>query len=230
MARVLVDASNLHVGGGVQVGGLLPRRGGRPGVVVPCRSVRLAGLRHVRGVHCGVEQRHRAHALTSEPARRRSILAIGATVGARTRSIRRVLRRLRPEYGLSRARKRISGFADVTTVVQPPQSVQATGLYRRGRFEARKRVSRASFARQDALIAESEEMKSALVALGRSPKRSTSSRTPTTGSLTNRRVGSPSEWIRSSGDTLLAYATRPYAHKNLDFLPLVRREFRRDTG
>ena len=230
MARVLVDASNLHVGGGVQVAASFLDE-----VAGPASSSLVGQFDWLDSVT------YEASTAVSNnvTARTRSRLNL-LVVDRSWRSVQRwVPGRDRfdvsfvvfgPEYGLSRARKRISGFADVTTVVQPPQSVQATGLYRRGRFEARKRVSRASFARQDALITESEEMKSALVALGRSPEA-----VHVVPNTYNGVFDQPSRWLpvrvdRSSGDTLLAYATRPYAHKNLDFLPLVRREFRRGTG
>lgn len=127
-----------------------------------------------------------------------------------------------PEYSLRRAKYRIVGFADVTSIYPRPKGVRKPTIGRRARQWLRGIVSRYLHKKPDLLIVETDEIKNQLMlAIGRRPE--------TVRVVSNTLHGvfsKPEQWRPLSrvperahhDDSLICYVTRGYPHKNLDFL------------
>lgn len=125
-----------------------------------------------------------------------------------------------PIYSTSRTGKRIMGYADVTSVYQNP--VGATGV----RSRLRARFSRIEVTRQDLVIVETgalaEQLKKVLGSSA--PEVEVISNAPNSRVLeasTDEKLASLLSAARRPGEILLGYPTRPYPHKNMEYLPQV---------
>ncbi|MCW2853071.1 MAG: glycosyltransferase, partial [Nocardioides sp.] len=212
-------ASNLHVGGGVQVGASL------------IDEIALLADDHywtklIANTSFEVSSSVAANALAS------SLDRLGCEVfdrrPLRPASIWRDLRRpceaslvvFGPIYSLPRASRRILGFADVTSVYSTSCSSRSRRTTLRGW------LSRTEASLQDLLLVETTAMATQV-------RHAVTRRCPpiaVVANAVNRRVVSTEDdpdlrerVLAARGDSVhvLAYPTRPYAHKNMKFLPLV---------
>lgn len=225
-----VIASNLHAGGGVQAAAslldeiaLLSTSGEWRGVAdlidAEVSSEVLANLHpatHER-IPVKVVNRRPSH-LTSKLSDVRGRSAVAFTVFG-------------PLYSAPRASRRIMGYADVTSVYPFPTTA---GIPRRDKAQRslRSGLSRTEASRQDALVVETDAMRDRLrdVLGSRCPQ------VAVVANAVNARVLDAGlddqmcdlfEHERRTSDVLFCYPTRDYPHKNLEFLPLVRRELQR---
>lgn len=218
MSGVLIDASNLNTGGGVQVAASLIteladlRREGDP--IVPsdltieisqavadnCRPEAISDL------SCRVANRSPFKATRWKPAQ--VTFDVTFTVFG-------------PEYGAPRGRRRIVGFADVTSVYPHPKELPSPDVVTRGRRAVRGMVSRKLTSRADHIVVETTALKSRLVTRGVG-----SAEAITVVPNTYHRIfDRPKDWTplhilppRLPSARRLAYVTRGYPHKNLPFL------------
>lgn len=138
-----------------------------------------------------------------------------------------------PEYGPRRARFRIQGFADSTVLGPPPEGVPRGGPAQRARMELRSRVSRTLFRRADELVVETAATRQALTrVLGLEP-----SSIHVVPNSVNGVFHQPDRWSippaalgLESSSPILTYITRHYPHKNVDFLGELALAMDRATG
>lgn len=225
VAPYRVIASNLHVGGGVQVAAslldeaaamgdeprwsdLLDRTVFEVSPMVARNTVHdtLGRLPHI--------VRHRRPGDVSSLAR--------DTI-SRSRAS---LSLFGPVYSRPRAKRRLMGYADVTSIYPP-----ITG-HRTWKGRARARLSLLELTMQDLVIVETVAMRSRIIQElgGRAPE------IRVVPNAVNGRVLSASRDDQLAGTIsaanldaglTLAYPTRDYPHKNLEFLPRVARELAR---
>lgn len=227
-ASVLLDMSNLVVGGGVQVGAslldevatlatdheALSRWPWLPNVVVEASDVVIS---NATGSWSDLDVR----VVDGRPAarlRRRQDghrFDVSFTVFG-------------PDYGPRRARTRIVGFADVTSLF--PEYAGVSGRRARARHALRSRVSRSSFRRADLIVAESAYVTSALEERWGIPKHGMR----VVPNVLNRVFEDPS--LRQPVDAggalrpSFAFPTRAYPHKNLAVLGPAARILQEEHG
>lgn len=230
MTTVLIDASNLHVGGGVQVASSFLdeladlTRSLDPVAIWPSEvrvEVSDAVMAQISSntvstlgpVLC---DRHPMQLWRWIPAKRQfdvSFVVFG------------------PEYGFPRAARRAVGFADGASVLPRPRSLKPLTGLTRVRTVFRDYLSRAIQSRASLLITESEVLAAALRAS--SPGMPEIEIVPNT---INGIFSTPSRWtpvprltVRDNVFTV-CYVARAYAHKNHKILPEVAIQLRQKFG
>lgn len=122
-----------------------------------------------------------------------------------------------PIYSMPRSSRRVMGYADVTSVY-PPVNGRPTW-----RSTIRGWLSRVEASRQHVLVAETAAMAAQTErALSRVPAIEVISNAVNMralGSIDDARLRRQIEGVKRQAELVLAYPTRPYPHKNLDFLP-----------
>src|SRR5690349_18508865 len=158
--RVLVDMSNLVVGGGLQVGASFLDELSRI-IKEPASSVRWPWL-----VDLAVEA---SEQVVANSTARGAGLRLDVVNGRPAARLRRRPRKhefdvsftvFGPDYGPRRARVRIVGFADVTSLF--PEFARVEGVRPRALHALRRRVSKRIFLTADHVIAESNHVSVAL--------------------------------------------------------------------
>lgn len=221
MTRVLIDASNLHVGGGVQVAGSFLDE--------------LAGLTRERDASATWPSEIRVEASTQVIAQL-SADTIGTLHPVQrdrhpTQLWRWIPRRrpfgvsfavFGPEYGYPRAVRQVVGFADVTAVFPRPRSVEPPRGYLRARIALQGYLSRALCSRAWLVITESESTATALGAsLRRVPEIEVVPNTINSIFAAPQRWQPVPCWEVRDGHYTICYVARAYAHKNHGVLPEV---------
>ncbi|MFT3873069.1 MAG: glycosyltransferase [Nocardioides sp.] len=222
--RYRLIASNLHVGGGVQVASSLideiaqlvddPEWGPLIGRTDMEISTSVA-----HNIAAASSARLSARTVDRRPGRPGSLAwpAVARYAGSFTV--------FGPIYALPRADRRIMGYADVTSIYPPPVGVAST------KARIRRALSRFEVGLQDTLVVETDSFRERIhTELGdRAP------RIVVVPNTVNRRVlDAPLDEsiaarvaaARAQGEVVLAYPSRPYPHKNFSFLPKVAGELR----
>lgn len=220
---VLIDASNLHSGGGVQVAASFLDE--------------LAALAEQPDVMDRYPWLGQIHVEVSNEVRADVTLRTLSALSLRTvdRHPRHLLRRrcggydlsfavFGPEYGPGRARRRVVGFADSTVIQRRPAGVPRPTMGKRLRNEVRAVVSRAFFRRAHLLVVETEATRDDLAAALGFDRESIR----VVPNSVNGVFDEPGRWRPVDGLPelprgvhLLAYVSRAHPHKNIDFLGLV---------
>lgn len=228
-ASVLVDLSNLVVGGGVQVGASfldeLSRLTDDPGacrrwpwlsdLVVEASDVVVANVTEpLSGLPLRVVDGRPAARLRRLPGRRP--YDVSFTVFG-------------PDYGPRRARTSVVGFADVTSLF--PEFAEIRGRGARLKHAVRCRVSRRRFQSADLLVVESAHIAAALTGRWRVP----SERITVVPNVLNRVFDdearqTPLRVEQLGAAPLVAFPTRPYPHKNLRVLGAAARALEEEHG
>jgi glycosyltransferase involved in cell wall biosynthesis len=217
--RVLIDASNLHVGGGVQAAAsfidelhLLRGRGAASWLacadVVVSSEVWASLGEETRGSLPMTVGDTRPYRPGNWRPRRRSHDVSFTVFG--------------PEWRLPRARRRIVGYADVRSLYG---SHPAERLSRRRRlwWSARGVASRAMMRRVDVIVVETPALAARLEARGVRAR----DRIAVVSNSFSRVFDHPDEWqsvptpVPDPGIITLAYIAPGYPHKNLGFLPAL---------
>lgn len=128
-----------------------------------------------------------------------------------------------PEYSRSRARRMICGFADGTRLFSRPPGLPRRSTFAVLRSFVRRVASRRIFAGEHVLVVEAEHVRRELVHKWRwSPEQIAV--VPNTYNAVfddKSRWESPNLPISTSGKERVCYVTRGYDHKNIDFLGVV---------
>jgi glycosyltransferase involved in cell wall biosynthesis len=217
--RVLIAASNLHVGGGVQAAAsfidelhLLRGREAAPWLAhvdVEVSSLVWGSLGEATREDLPITVVDtRPYGLANWRPRRRSHDVSFTVFG--------------PEWRLPRARRRIVGYADVRSLYR---SHPAEGLSRRRRmwWSARGVASRMMMRRVDVIVVETPALAARLAAKGVVPR----DRVDVVSNSFSRVFDHPDQWQPvptpdpEPGTITLAYVARGYPHKNLGFLPAL---------
>lgn len=229
MTSVLIDASNLRSGGGLQVAtSFLDELADLVDDVETTRA--FPWLSNVT-VEASPEL-----AANIQPASRRRVVSHVARRHWRDRRSWARPARLHdvsfcifgPEYGPRRARHRITGFADSTSFRFDVPGIPAVGPVAQVQSIARAAASKRLFKRSDSFIVEAPHVKQWLArAWGISP-----GSISVVSNTVNTVFGTSSRWqpIRELPPTdrpRLGYVTRLYPHKNVEFLGLLGDELRR---
>ncbi len=121
-----------------------------------------------------------------------------------------------PDYGARRARRRVVGFADVTSLF--PELAQTDGLAARVRHRGRTAVSRVCFRRADVVVVEAAHVADELTRRWGVPP----DRIRVVPNAPNGVFADPAAWapvdVPDDGLPRLCYPTRAYPHKNLAVL------------
>jgi glycosyltransferase involved in cell wall biosynthesis len=225
-ASVLLDMSNLVVGGGVQVGAsfldeiaslvedpaALRRWPWLSDVVVEASDVVVS---NTTGSWSGLDVRVVDGRPAARLRRRRDgqRFDVSFTVFG-------------PDYGPRRARTRVVGFADVTSLF--PEYAGVSGRRARARHAVRSRVSRRSFRAADLIVAESAYVTDALEGRWGIPAR----RLRVVPNVLNRVFEDASLrqaiGVEIGGRPAFAFPTRAYPHKNLALLGAAARILREE--
>lgn len=219
-AAILIDASNLHGGGGVQVAASFLDE--------------LAQL--VEEKHESVHWINRLHVEASE----RVIVDLAATTLAALDPTVKNRRPTQfrywlpvplkfdvsftifgPEFGVSRARRRIVGFADVTSVCPRPMSLKTFKGWARYRHQLRGHISRSLHSRVDLVIVETQSLSDIL-----DDQLSPAPPIKVVPNAVNGVFSQPNRWrpvklpepAEAPGTLLLSYVARAYPHKNHEIL------------
>lgn len=222
--RVLINAANLRHGGGVQVAAsfldelatlvqeapALEQFPWLPDVEVLASPEVLLNTREATVASLGVQQR-------------------SATVDLRALLRRRVdvsFTVFGPEYVPTRARHRVVGFADGTSL--RPELVPVTMRSRRGHWWLRRWVSRALFTRVETLVTEAPHVAQQLADRWRIDPDRVHVIPNTVHAVFDR----PEDWlpsplVREQEVPHVLFVTRGYAHKNLSVLGFVGEEMER---
>jgi glycosyltransferase involved in cell wall biosynthesis len=219
VARVLIDASNLHVGGGVQVAAsfidelhLLRTRDTTPwladiDVEVSTQVWESLSPEARRGLPTTVLDT-RPHRPANWRPRRRSH-DVSLTVFG-------------PDWRLPRGRRRVVGFADVRSLY-PSHPAEQLSRRRRLWWLARGVAARAMMRRVDVIIVETTALAARLEARQVVPR----DRVCVVSNSVSRVFDHPEQWeavptpVPDPGTVTLAYVARGYPHKNLGFLPAL---------
>lgn len=230
MTRVLIDASNLHVGGGVQVAGsFVDELGGLireqdesatwpSEICVEVSTEVMAQLSPdtIRTLRPLRRERRPAQPWRWLPRRRRfdvSFVVFG------------------PEWGYPRALRRVVGFADVTAVFPRPSSLEPLAGLTRAQTELRGQLSRWLHSRAWLLISETEYTAAALVrSLPRVPNIEVVPNTANSIFSTPQRWRPVPQLAVRDGHYAICYVARPYHHKNHQVLPEVAAHLRDSYG
>ena len=226
MASVLIDASNLRVGGGVQAAAsfidelsdlrrdpqVVERHPWLPTAVVECSATV-------------------AESMKTDPKAFSSLRIVDRSP--------RELRRwfpvrdqydvsfvvFGPEYSARRARRRIVGYADVRSVYPSPRG-EVLSARSAWRWRIRGVLSRLLMRRPDRIVVETEAFGARVVARRIAPPE----RITVVSNAYNATFDEPDTWVRPEtlpdkidADYVLAYVARGYAHKNHPFLTEVSR-------
>ena len=224
MTRVLIDAANLRVGGGVQVAAsfldeladlvtdevMLARFPWLSGTTVEVSPTVAADASESTGaiLQWHVCDRKPLQLARWVPTPRAPLYDVSFVVFG-------------PEYGLARARRRIAGFADVTSVYPRPPELVAPSWRRRARGALRGMASRRLFLSAEVIVVETTAMAEHLCRrMGITP-----GSVRVVSNTYNRIFDEPERWLppppaarNADGEHVLIYVARGYPHKNLDFL------------
>jgi glycosyltransferase involved in cell wall biosynthesis len=231
---VLVDASNLHEGGALQVAASFLDEVAELSTD-PDKLARWPWLSDVR-----VEASSEVLANVS-PTTRRRLRCVEHN--RRPGDLRRWLARgarydvsfvvFGPEYGRARATRSLVGYADVTSIYPLPRGMPRPGVGQAIRTQVRSRLSRRLTRRADVVVVETTAMAKRLHAGAGIPMR----RIRVVPNTYNRVFDQPERWEvpfvlpqPRPTEQRLAYVTRGYAHKNLDFLGAVSEVSRDEHG
>lgn len=213
VARVRVIASNLHVGGGVQVAASLLNEWAREGV----RSSLPENL--VCEVSPSVHENLLPGTRRDLPivVKRRRPLSIRHWCADLLHRDEATLVVFGPTYFPLRSKRRIYGYADVTSLYDPATyspSARATAVQRARRWWSRRWVARA-----DVVIVETTALRDRLSSVLR--QRMPKNILVVPNAVNEDVLTSTGQWQfeRQEGELLLAYPARPYPHKNFEFLP-----------
>ena len=227
-ASVLVDMSNLVVGGGVQVGASFVDELGRlqedpearrrwpwlSDVVVEASDIVVANVTRTHpGLAVSVVDGRPAARLRRRPGRR--TFDVCFTVFG-------------PDYGPRRARSHVVGCADVTSLF--PEFAAIQGRRAKLRHVVRARVSRRLFRRADLVVTESSFVKAALA----DRWRISADRVRVVPNVLNQVFHDGSRQVPLHVELpelpVFAFPTRPYPHKNLAVLGAAERVLRDEHG
>lgn len=225
---VLVDLSNLVVGGGVQVGASF---------VDELSRLHLDDRARERWPWLGDLTVEASEVVMENSSTRGAGLRISVVNGRPLARLRRLPRRRRfdvsftvfgPDYGARRARKRVVGFADVTSLF--PEFAGIQGHRARARHAVRRRMSQLLFSSADRIVAESAYVTTALSERWRiSPARMDVVPNVLNQVFDDVSLQVPLE-LRLTDHPVFAYPTRAYPHKNLDVLGAAARIAQEDHG
>lgn len=205
--RVLIDASNLHVGGGIQVATAFLTE-----LLHPAQWDTFTE-QHPWLLDCriSVSSEVRANLTETLPAEGRKRLA-RLEGDKRSRSHTRFTV-FGPTYTRAKAFRHIMGFADVTSIYDWPHELPVRSLRQR----VRKPLALLSFRRADVLVVETRAVKDRLVDLGFS-----ASRVKVVANSCHPLFAAGGVWRpkqREQGEPYrLLYVARAYPHKNHEFL------------
>lgn len=214
--RVLLDLSNLVVGGGVQVGASF---------VDELNRLTTAGE---APSWLSTAQLEVSRAVADNLTRPAAAVAVRVVDGRPWTRVRRLPRRpefdvcftvFGPAYGPRRGVVAITGFADVTSLV--PEWSMVTGPRARLRHLVRRTVSRRSFLAADRIVVESPSVASELAVRWSVPVARIATVPNVTHDVFTTREGRREVSVPRTDGLVLAYPTRPYPHKNLAFLGRV---------
>lgn len=217
--RVLVDASNLRAGGGVQVAGsfldelarfsddasLVSRYPWIETVDVEATPEVIANLAPDTAQRLGVVETNRGrldrHAWTTKPTHDVAFTVFG------------------PLYGRRRGRHEIVGMADVTSIYSVPETRAGHSVVKRRLTTLRRVASRALFSRADEIIVEATHVRTQLQRQWHYPQSKVHVVPNCVNALFKTRpIASPQErhgWI---------FVTRAYPHKNIGLLGRIGEE------
>ena len=213
---VLLDASNLHVGGGIQVAASLIDE-----------LARIPKHEHAWLDSLVIE----ASPLVCQAASSTALELLGVReIYRRPRHWRNWMPRRRkfgvsfvifgPEFGARRADHRIVGYADVTSIY-PPAGAGDRPWHRRARWAIRGWISRTLIRTADEVVVETEAMADRLYERVRIPR----SQIRVVSNTYNALFDDPTRWSDPislpegpPGSVTFAYVARGYPHKNIDFL------------
>lgn len=229
-ARVLLDASNLAVGGGVQVAASLVDefRKLRTDSVITAAHPWLARVTY----HLSPEVAENLTTPLPDPAihiQSRRWAQPGIWVRRREDEFDLQLTVFGPRYGRRLAPVTITGIADVTSIYPWPEGVPVGSLMTRLKRAIRGPVARRLFARESFLVSES----SSLLKVFQDESGFCPKRTQVIPNVVNAAVAEPSSRVPlgvdlragvDEGTVLLCYVARLYPHKNHALLPKVRSE------
>ncbi len=220
---VLIDASNLRGGGGLQVGA---------SVVDELAGIASEG--DPRWPWLGSARVQISPEVLLGCTRELSALDIEVVAGSPLRSLTKpraprrydvALTIFGPDYAPRRARRQIVGFADGTSLW--PELAHATGPTRRSKACVRRHVSRAAFRRADTVITESAHTAAALVARWRLPPSQVEVVPNTVNAVFGHPGGQLAVHLPAAAGNTLCYPTRAYPHKNIDILGAAAEELAR---
>ncbi|KAI5912972.1 glycosyltransferase family 4 protein [Thauera sp. 2A1] len=232
MARVLINAANLHVGGGVQVA---------TSFVLECsESLRSRTSRRWSiYVSSAVDRNLKAAGFKPDPSLDYRVLDIHgiASLSAKNAHLFRgfdlIFTVFGPLYVLGRIRSHVAGFAQPWIIYPENEVAERLGLGQRLKLRAKFALQWFFFARAERLVVELGHVKDRLERVkGFHP-----SRVDVVSNCVSALYFDESKWApvpafaEAEADVVrVGFVTRDYAHKNLDFLPRVGRELARISG
>jgi glycosyltransferase involved in cell wall biosynthesis len=230
MTTVLIDASNLHVGGGVQVAGSFLdelaalSREQDPAATWPS-AVRVEASTEVMAqlspdtivtLNPIATDRHPSQVRRWIP--RRPLFDVSFVVFG-------------PEWGYARAVRRVVGFADVTAVFPRPSSLEPLTGFTRAATAIRGHLSRWLHSRAWLLVSETEYTAAALArSLPHVPDIEVVPNTANSIFSTPERWKPVPQLKVPDGHYAICYVARPYDHKNHRVLPEVAAHLRNKYG
>lgn len=228
--RVLVDMSNLVVGGGLQVGASF---------LDELSRIRADEASHERWPWLADIVVEASEQVVANSTTRGAGLRVDVVNGRPGARLRRLPRRpefdvsftvFGPDYGPRRARRRVVGFADVTSLF--PEFAGIRGARPLAMHAVRRRVSRRIFLTAERIVAESAHVTAALhERWGIDP-----ARLRVVPNVLNRVFDDASQQtpldldLDIDGARVFAYPTRAYPHKNLAVLGAARRIVTASSG
>lgn len=137
-----------------------------------------------------------------------------------------------PTYGRRRAHRQIVGFGDSTVTHGVPRGIRRSSLSRRARNWVRRHVSRALFRRADTLVVESSRTKAILQREFKMAEGDIEVIDNAYHGIFDEEVNNldrifPTDGFAGEDETLFAYVSRAYPHKNHDFCGRVGSELER---
>ena len=219
MLRVLVDASNLHIGGGVQAAAsfidelhLLRDRG-----VVPWLARVDVQVSSLVWDSLGEATRQ---GLPMTVVDTRPYRLANWRPGLRSHDVSFTV--FGPEWGLSRARRRVVGYADVRSLY-PTHPAERLSWRRRTWWVARGVAARMMMRQVDVIVVETPALAARLLTKRVVPR----DRIEVVDNSFSGVFDRPDQWQSvpmpdpEPGTITLAYVARAYPHKNLGFLPAL---------
>lgn len=232
MARILINAANLHVGGGVQVATsfilecseLLRREWGKDLSVyvssVVDRNLRAAGFEPDPSLDYRIQDIYGIGSLWPKSAKIFKGFDLVFTVFG-------------PLYVLGQIKSHVVGFAQPWIIYPANEVAERLGLIQRLKLRAKFALQWWFFARAERLVVELGHVKDRLERV----RGFQSSRVDVVSNCVSALYFDDSKWssvpalAEMESDVIrLGFVTRDYPHKNLDFLPTVGRELARISG
>ena len=232
MKSVLLDASNLHVGGGIQVAisfldELSALASENEGIAKWLTELRVEISTEIES-----QLQHQTRLRLATQVVDRRPLQLRYWIPRTTRfDVSFVI--FGPEYGKARAKRRIIGFADGTSVFGFPESLSQPSAIKQVQRRVRARVSRYLHSKADILVVESQFTADALHSTGIVRSGNKVVVVPNT---INGIFNNPQLWeqvvipARPIDSFTLCYVARGYDHKNHKILSSVARTARQSYG